>query len=86
MHRGARSTSNWLASSAPHQVLLAGGRIVRHQQHARAAQRHGVFETRFAQAGRRDPASQVDGPGGVDAGLQAQMVGPWRQLHAGSTR
>ena len=31
------------------EMLLAGGRIAREQQHARAAQRHGVLEARLAE-------------------------------------
>ena len=63
------------------QVLLAGGRIVRHQQDARTAQRHGILEARLAQTVGRDLARQRDGAGRVHAGLQAQVIGAGDELH-----
>ncbi len=62
-----------------HQVFLARCGIVGNQQHARAAQGDGVFETGFAQTLGGDLAGERDGAGGVDAGLQAQVVVARRQ-------
>src|SRR5439155_26322482 len=45
------------------------------------AERDGVFKTGFAQTFGGDLSGQVDGTHRVDGGLQAQMIGPFGEVH-----
>src|ERR1035438_6800789 len=58
----------------PDEVFLAGGRVARDQEDARAAQRNGVLEARLAEIAGGDPAGQRHRAHGVDAGLKPQTL------------
>src|ERR1019366_9208692 len=57
------------------------GGVVGDQQGARVAEGYGVFETGFAKRGSGDFGGESDGAGGVDAGLEAEVVGASVELN-----